>query len=226
MKSLYLLLDGFTLFCPVVLSFEKRVHYFSSWLSAFLASLIIAIPFLIWDIIFTQQGFWGFNPRYLTGIQAFGLPLEEYLFFIVVPFACTFVYEVAKYYFRSFEMALFNRILHLSIPAYGLALVLIGHIGWYTLSVEITSAVVLVFALLQSHYRYIGIAFLLSLIPFLLVNGILTGSFIEEEVVWYSEAQKVSPRLFTIPMEDVLYSFTLVVANMLVFEKIKARLKK
>lgn|SRR3989338_355920 len=223
MKWLYLSLDLGTLFFPILLSFEKHVHFFRLWKSAFFAALIIAIPFLIWDILFTEWGFWGFTSDYNLGVSLLGLPLEEILFFVVVPFACTFIYEVCGYYFRSFEMKIFNRIFYFLIPAYSLILTFIGDVGYYTLTVVVSSSLVLLWMMFNAQYRFIGIAFLISLLPFFLVNGILTGSFIPNEVVWYSEAQKVSPRLFTIPMEDILYSFTLVVANMLVFEKLKKR---
>lgn len=223
MKWLYLSLDLGTLFFPIVLSFEKQVRFLRLWKSAFVATLIVAVPFLIWDVLFTNWGFWGFNPKYNLGLSLMSLPFEEILFFAVVPFACTFIYEVCGYYLRSFELKLFNRILYFLIPAYSLLLVFLGNIGYYTLSVVISSSLVLVWMMLNSQFRYVGIAYLISLLPFLLVNGILTGSFIPEEVVWYSEAQKVSPRIFTIPMEDVLYCFTLVVANILVFEKLKKR---
>lgn len=223
MKGLYLALDLFTLACPLILSFEKRVHYFGHWKNALLAALIIAVPFIAWDILFTLWGFWGFNPEYLIGIELAGLPLEEYLFFLLVPFACTFIYEVCLYYFTPQFLRWFNRFFLFAIPAYALALNLIGDIGYYTMSVVISSALVLFWMLLSPKVTHIGIAFLFSLLPFLLVNGILTGSFIEEPVVWYSEAQKVSPRIFTIPMEDILYSFTLTASNILVYEILKKK---
>ena len=222
MKGLYVLIDLFTLACPLVLSFEKRVQYFRHWKNAFLAALVIAVPFLIWDVLFTSWGFWGFNKDYLIGVEFLGLPLEEYLFFIVVPFACTFIYVVCRHYFNSDSLRWFNRLFLFAIPAYGLILPLIGGIGYYTLSVEISSALVLFWMLLSPRVTHIAIAFLFSLIPFLFINGILTGSFLDTPVVWYSEAQKVTPRIFTIPMEDVLYSFTLIGANILVFEKFKS----
>lgn len=223
MKGLYLILVLGTLLCPVVLSFDKNVRYYKSWKNAFLASIVVAVPFLIWDSLFTLKGFWGFNPKYITGIRIFNLPLEEVLFFLIVPFACTFIYEVCKYFFRSFSMRIFNRIFYFTIPLYAILILCFGQFGYYTLSVEISSALVLVWLMLNPDLRYLGLAFLLSLIPFLIVNGILTGSCTEEPVVWYSEVQKVAPRIFTIPMEDVLYSFTLVVANMLLFEKFQQR---
>lgn len=223
MKLLYLLLDIGTLLCPVLLSFEKRVNYIRSWKASFLASLIIAVPFLIWDHIFTTNGFWGFNPDYTLGIKLFGLPLEEYLFFIVVPFACTFIYEVVKYYFRNFSLNWFNKIFSFSIPAYGMMLLLFPTYGYYTVSVEVTATLVLLFLLLNKQIKFAGVAFLISMIPFFIMNGILTGGLTEEPVVWYSELEKVPFRLWTIPMEDVLYSFTMIVGNIVVFEKLQQK---
>lgn len=221
MKGLYLILDLFTLACPLILSFEKRVNYFRNWKPALMATFIIAVPFLIWDTIFTSKGFWGFNPIYNLGIEFLGLPFEEYFFFIVVPFACTFIYEVSKFYFNRFSLVFFNRVIQISIASYSLILAFLGNGGMYTILVQITSMIVLVFWMMSPRLKQIGPAFLLSLIPFLFVNGILTGSFIDQEVVWYSEFEKVPYRIFTIPMEDVLYSFTLVVGNIIVYERLR-----
>lgn len=226
MNWLYLLLDIGTLMCPVLLSFEKRVHYFKSWKAAALASLIIAVPFLIWDHFFTIKGFWGFSPDHTLGMKLFELPLEEYLFFIVVPFACTFIYEVVKYYFRNVSLTWFNRAFQFAIPLYAISLLLFPTYGYYTVSVEISSALVLIILMLNREIKHAGIAFLFSMIPFFIMNGILTGGITDEPVVWYSEFEKVPFRLWTIPMEDVLYSFTLVVSNIIIFEKLQAKFCK
>ena len=223
MKGLYLLLDGFTLLGPLVLSFDSRVHYFSKWKSVLYATLIIAVPFLIWDFIFTEHGFWGFNPDYLVGIDIGNLPLEEVLFFIVVPFACTFIYECVKYYFRRMKFKYLDRFLYFALPIYALVLTLLESVGWYTLSVTISSGIVLFFWLRAPRYKFMGIAFIISLIPFLLMNGVLTGGVTPEPIVWYSEAQKVTPRIWTIPVEDVLYCFTLLVSVFLLSEYFEKR---
>lgn len=225
MKGLYLLLDGLTLFFPFVLSFDSRVYYFSKWLSVFLATFIVAIPFLIWDYFFTQQGVWGFNDDYLVGLRIAELPIEEILFFFVVPFACAFVYECAKFYLKSFSFKTLNRIIAFSIPVYGLVLSLMEPVGWYTMSVVISSGIVLIFWLRRMDLNFIGIAFLISLIPFLGVNGILTGGATDAPIVWYSEVHKVTPRIWTIPMEDVLYCFTLIVGVILLYEYIHQKRK-
>ncbi len=223
MKWTYFFIDFATLFFPIVLSFESKVHYFKSWKNAFLSALIIAIPFLIWDSLFTEWGFWGFNEDYITGIKVFNLPIEEILFFIIIPFACTFIYEVVKYYFRKYQLTLLNRIFFFAIPLYAILISTFGETGYYTLSVIITSSIVLSWLILQKDYSKIPLAFIISLLPFFIMNGVLTGAITDEPVVWYNEAQKVAGRIGTIPYEDILYSFTLLVSNMLLFEFIQKR---
>lgn len=223
---LYLFLDIGTFLCPFFLSFDKNVQYRKSWLSAFLASLIIAIPFLIWDSIFTENGFWGFNPDFISGIYIGNLPLEEVLFFIFIPFACTFIYEVCKHFFRNWNLSFLNKLFYFLIPFYALTLVLIDDFGYYTLSVVVSSSLVLYWLMTNQNYRFAPLAFIISTIPFLIVNGALTGGFTDEPVVWYSEAQKISYRIFTIPMEDILYSFTMIIGNIIVFEKLKSKLNR
>jgi lycopene cyclase domain-containing protein len=59
------------------------------------------------------------------------------------------------------------------------------------------------------------------LIPFLLVNGVLTGAFTEEPIVAYSEQAFMGKRIFTIPVEDSIYGFLLLMSIITGFEKLK-----
>lgn len=223
MKGLYLLLDIFTIFFPLVLSFDKKVHYFKSWKANFLSSTIIAVPFLIWDALFTINGFWGFNPKYLIGIEIFHLPIEEILFFFVVPFACNFIYECLKAYFPNFNGEKMNIFWLYFIPLYTIMLVFMDEVGWYTLTIAISSALTIFYWQKNFTYSHIGLAFLVCFVPFMLVNGVLTGGVTEEPIVWYSEAQKVPQRIWTVPMEDLVYNFSLLVPTMLLAEYFKKR---
>ncbi|WP_223266542.1 lycopene cyclase domain-containing protein [Luteibaculum oceani] len=70
------------------------------------------------------------------------------------------------------------------------------------------------FLLVQYAYRWDGFPrFLLSyglcLLPFYLVNGLLTGAFIQEQVVWYNDFENLGIRVFTIPLDDHFYSLSL-----------------
>jgi len=203
---------------PIGLSFDKRVHYVSQWKWAFLAAIVIAIPYLIWDEIFTANAYWGFNSDYLVGTYLGSLPIEEVSFFIVVPFACTFIYACVKYYFRNVNLKLFNLIFYILFFAYMIWVGEMGVEGWYTrIAISLGLILSLYLFIKREKYVFIPMTFAFSLLPFLLVNGILTGSFIEKPIVWYSSAQFSDMRLFTIPLEDVVYGYGLIVLNILLF---------
>lgn len=72
------------------------------------------------------------------------------------------------------------------------------------------------------HLQRFYIAFLIILIPFFIVNGILTGTGLEEPVVWYNNAENLGIRLGTIPVEDIGYAFTLLFGNVLLIERFKS----
>ena len=86
---------------PFALSFDKKVAFFKEWRFVIIATLIVAVPFLIWDELFTQWGVWGFNPKYLLKIYLGHLPLEEVLFFIVIPYNFIFILKVIQAYFPN-----------------------------------------------------------------------------------------------------------------------------
>ncbi|MCB0409065.1 MAG: lycopene cyclase domain-containing protein, partial [Flavobacteriales bacterium] len=75
--------------------------------------------------------------------------------------------------------------------------------------------------LLQRFY----VSYPIILIPFLLINGILTGSFIENEVVWYNDMENLGIRLFTIPIEDFAYAFSMIFLNVFLIEYWRKKLK-
>ena len=97
-KYLYLSLNFLTILVPFIRSFEPRIAYYKQFKSLFLAIFCTGTFFIIWDILFTSWGVWGFNERYLSGFYIGNLPIEECLFFLTVPYACIFIYEVLKYF--------------------------------------------------------------------------------------------------------------------------------
>ena len=61
------------------------------------------------------------------------------------------------------------------------------------------------------------------LIPFLIVNGILTGSFIKDEVVWYDDLENLGLRIFTIPIEDAFYGMLLLILSISIYEYLRKK---
>ena len=47
-----------------------------------------------WDLIAVHRGYWWFSARYTLGLRLAGLPVEEWLFFGVVPACALLTYEV------------------------------------------------------------------------------------------------------------------------------------
>jgi lycopene cyclase domain-containing protein len=54
----------------------------------------VAVVFLVWDAVAIAAGVWTYNGDYLTGIHLpFGVPLEEVLFFVLIPLCALLTYN-------------------------------------------------------------------------------------------------------------------------------------
>jgi len=223
MKWLYLFLDLGTLFFPVVLSFDKNVRFIRHWKNTILASVIVGIPFVLWDIYFTKQGVWEFNSRYTLDLFIVNLPVEEILFFIVVPFACIFIYECCKFYLKRYTFQVLNPVLLIITFCFSIFLLLNAPEAQYTVWVLISTFIVLGWWSLNMKLPFIGVSFVLSIIPFILINGVLTGAVTDAPIVLYNDLENSQMRFFSIPFEDLLYSFSLIVSSILTFEFLNRR---
>ncbi len=217
MKFTYLLINFLTIFFPVILSFDKRVQFFKSWKFIFPGLFISGLLFLLWDYIFTIYGVWSFNPDYIIGVYMLNLPLEEILFFVTVPFACVFIYECLNYYVKKDLLKRFSTYINSSLFGFSVLMLLLYYDRVYTLITFGLLAVVLLFAefiIKSSRLSRFYLAYLVSLIPFYIVNGILTSI----HIVMYNDAENMAFRVGTIPLEDHFYSMSMLLINILLFE--------
>lgn len=229
MPYLYLLINFFSILVPFIKSFDPKVNFYKKWKYLFPAIVAVGAFFIVWDIVFTDWGIWGFNSRYLSGIQIVNLPLGEWLFFVVIPYCCMFVYEVMNYYVKKDILGKYARTITLTLIV---VLTLVGIFSawrWYTSLTFFLTVGFLLLHLLVFKAHYMGrfyLAMTVWLVPFFIVNGILTGSFIEEQVVWYNNAENLSLRMFTIPLEDTFYGMLLILMNTTIYEYLKQRDEK
>lgn len=226
MENLYLYINLFTLAGPFLLSFDKKVAFWRTWFALFPAILIMAAVFIPWDVAFAAEGVWGFNGAYLSGVYLFGLPLGEWLFFLTVPYACVFIYACLNAYFpRHGNIKLVYR----GTGLIGLTLIAIGAWGFPQLYTGITFTAAGLYLYWLGRIRkpsYLGKmwnAYLVAFIPFILVNGVLTGSGIENQVVWYNSDHIFNIRLGTIPIEDTVYNLLMLFMTMDAYEGIMQR---
>jgi lycopene cyclase domain-containing protein len=217
MKSLYLLINLGTILIPFVFSFHPKLKFNLTFKPFFIANSIVALIFIAWDIGFTEMGIWGFNPDYTMGIKLWNLPIEEVLFFICIPFSCVFTYHCLNQFFTFRWNPTVEKTVVIALS------VLLFLIGLFYIQKGYTAATFISLALLLVIFKFIAhvswLPKLLSiypvlLIPFFIVNGLLTGSWIEQPVVWYNNDENLGIRLLTIPVEDVFYGFELILLNL------------
>lgn len=219
--SLYLWVIVLSFAGPFLLSFDKKVHFYTHWKTIFPAILIVGTGFVLWDIYFTDNGIWGFNPDYLTGLYLVNLPIEEVLFFVIVPYCCVFIYEVIKAYFPNFKPKRFSYYFSVLFTITCLSLGIINFENWYTSTALLGAGLlnwIVYFGWTPKWYPHFVVAFLVTTIPFLIVNGILTGGFTPEPIVWYNEDHIIGVRIFTIPFEDNFYNFFMLFPIVMIHE--------
>ena len=194
---------------PFALSFDKKVSFYKEWAFVFIAALIVALPFLIWDELFTQWGVWGFNADYLLKIYIGRLPLEEVLFFIVIPYNFIFLLKVVQAYFPNRNKKRIAPVFaFIFLTTSGLWMLLYGA-NYYTFLATFLSATLTILLRNRKWYQDFMWTYLLCLIPFFIVNGILTGAFTDEPIVWYSAKHIIGWRMISIPFEDLYYNYAL-----------------
>ncbi|MFO0321206.1 MAG: lycopene cyclase domain-containing protein [Bacteroidota bacterium] len=212
----YLILNFSAVFFPLVLSFDQKVAFYKLWKKLFIAIFINSLFFISWDIIFTHKNIWNFNPNYILGIYFFNLPIEEVLFFITVPYSCIFIYEVVKAYSKN-QIFKFEKTVIIIFSIICLTTALLYHNKLYTL----TNACICLFLIIFATYIYklktlnqFFVSYFISLIPFLVCNGILTAL----PVVVYNNFENMNLRLLSIPLEDLFYCLSLMLLPILIMD--------
>ena len=220
----YLLVNILSISVPFIASFDRRLKFYREWKYFLPAMFITLVFFIAWDVLYTHWGIWGFNDRHLTGIKILNLPLEEWLFFVTIPYACVFTYHALKYLLKKDILAPFAGTISWILI---LVLVITGAVFYDHLYTSVTFGLTALFILLHLYVfksKYLGrfyLTYAIILIPFFIVNGILTGSWIEEEVVFYDDTMNLGIRMFTIPVEDSIYGLLLILMNITFYEKFK-----
>ncbi len=218
----YLIVNGLTILFPILLSFDRRVAFYKKWPKVWKAIFIPMLLFIPWDIYFTHLGVWGFNSDlYQNSLKLLGLPLGEWLFFITVPYACLFLYECMEVYFptnfsldfsKKISLVLLGILIGLSVIFFNqlytssTVLLLIGFLFLIQWKIQIN---------LSSFYR----TFILVLLPFLIVDSLLTGILSPAPLVCYNELEKMTFRILSIPVEDFIYGLLLLMLNVSIYKR-------
>lgn len=242
---LYLAVDLAVLAVPLAFSFDRKVRFVRYWPALFPAIAVMMAVFIPWDIAFTSWGVWGFNEDYLSGIWIAGIPLEEWLFFICIPYACIFTYESLKHYVPTPPMK------GAALPATGLLalssliMAILLRERLYISTTCLLNAGLCAGLLLGGLRRpqvrewnhRLWFAYLPLLVPFIISNGILTGlrfwdyaplnrqvGDISDQVVWYDNDHNLRARIFSMPVDDLFYGFLMIALTVVAYEWMARRI--
>lgn len=188
---------------------------------------IVGLFYVSWDVYAAANYHWWFNTEFTGNTKIAGLPLEEILFFITVPYSMIFLYEVFIFYFndkiniqppsritfRIMSLLLFISALFMVNNAYSL-------IALISCSLCFLLMGNLYFSRIIPGIFWIFIAF--SFVPFITVNYLLTSL----PVVLYNHNAITGYRFLTIPAEDFFYSFSLVSFYLMIYLAAKDLLNK
>ncbi len=95
--SEYAMVLLFSLSVPLALSFWPPLRFYKNIKALFFTLMIILFFYGGWDVCAVFRGHWNFNSNAVWGLRFINLPLEEVLFFVVIPFCCIFTWEALKY---------------------------------------------------------------------------------------------------------------------------------
>jgi len=222
----YLMVNLGALLVPFLFSFHPKLRFDKTWWAFFPACFSVGTLFVLWDIWFTHMGVWGFTPRYLMGIYVANLPLEEILFFICIPYACIFSYHCLKVLLKKDYLQPYSSRISIVLAILLLVLGLLNLDHWYTSLTSLLTSLLLLIHTWKIKGTYLGHYFLTYLLitPFFLItNGILTGTGLDEPVVWYNNAENLGIRVGTIPVEDFSYGFLMLLLVLTGYEWMLAR---
>jgi lycopene cyclase domain-containing protein len=96
-KATYLLVLLACLVGTAPLSLFLQVRVFSRWRRVVCSVLCVLVPFVAWDVWAISRHQWAYDPRQVIGWQLWGhLPVEELLFFVVIPLCAILTYEAVR----------------------------------------------------------------------------------------------------------------------------------
>jgi len=82
---------------PFLLSFWPALKFYRNIRALLITIALIVVIFGSWDVLATFRGHWFFNPEGVWDMRLINLPLEEVLFFVVIPFCCIFTWEAINF---------------------------------------------------------------------------------------------------------------------------------
>lgn len=224
-KYLFLFINVISISIPLIYSFiEKRFNFYKNFHIFIFSTIVVSIPFLVWDYFFIYNKIWGFNKNYCIGLYIYEIPIERYLFFFCIPYASIFLHESLVFYIKNWKINSSTvSDICLVLKVFSATTIIINFNKLYTV-INFSLFFIVIFIASYYYKNFLSFflpSFLVILIPFLIVNGVITGWGIEEPIIWYNNSENLGLKIGTIPIEDIFYTFSLLFSIKVFFYKLK-----
>ncbi len=212
-----LVLAGFTLF----LFIKKSIVFIMEFKYMLPAIIFSGSIFIMLNIRFLQSGIISFNENFLIGKNILGLPIEEWLFLLIISLFAFSVYVLVNVRFENFDKP--NLFYIVSI------LLLMGftYEAWFErqklVSFFIFFLLVIYFGYtlfrkrFKPHLTKFYISYFFVLIPFFLIKIVLNML----PVILYNNDFILGIRLVGVPVEQFANLFLLMLINITIFEYLR-----
>ena len=212
-----IILAGLTLF----LFIKKSIVFIMEFKYMVPAIIFSGAIFVLLNNRLLGNGIISFNSNFLVGKNIYNLPIEEWLFLLVISLFSFSVYILITVKFANFEKQNFFH--YLSI----LLLIGFAYIAWSSrqkLVPFFTFFLMLIYFgytvfrnKFKSHLGKFFISYLVVVIPFLLIKAILNTL----PVILYNNEHTLGLRLFNMPVEEFGTLFLLMLMNITIFQYLR-----
>lgn len=187
------------------------------------AIFITGFMFLLWDIRFTEVGIWSYDPHYTIGLFHKSLPLEQWMVYLVFPLTALLVYEILKNRFRSLDLNnIYTAVSLLMVVAFAVIAYLF-RARVYTFFSFLFTTIYLAYTIFRRQFKsnltHFFLTFFIVLIPYLILNWILTWNLAIE----YHQEQVLNVWIGMMPVENFVYLFLLLLINITVYEYLSVK---
>ncbi len=139
-----------------------------------------------------------------------------------IPFSCLFIYEVMKYFVKKDVLAPYASLISWTLIVLSAVLLFLFQNRTYPVVLFLIMIIVLLAHLYILKATYMGrfyLSFGVSIVPFLIVNGLLTGL----PIITYNAKDIMGLFLFTIPLEDLFYGMLMLLLITSFYEYFNAK---
>ena len=96
MKAAYLLVLAGCLIGTAPLEVLLHTRVYAQWRRLLLTLAPVLVVFTAWDVLAIRAGHWSYDPRQTTGLHVGDVPVEELLFFLVIPTCSILALEAVR----------------------------------------------------------------------------------------------------------------------------------